>query len=260
MKAILYPRVSSKRQAEEGDSIEAQIERLKRYCDENNIEVIGIYTDAGKSASIADDKIDMGLKGHKFFSGFDLRKRPGFEKLMNGASKKKFDAVVFYKWDRFSRNPIFCGLARIFFERFGVELIPTDDSTDSLMIEIKSLLSAEEVKKSVERVRLVRLERFNKGIMVGRAPVGYKFNKRKKIVEIDPNKSEMIKMIFELTSIGEDYRSICSGCGIQPAQYYNIVRNKTYCGYVSFEGETKKGIHEPIISEKLFNEANAIFK
>ena len=59
MKVIHLPRVSSKKQAEQGDSVDTQILRLENHSKLNNDEIVGVYTDAGKSASISEDKIDL---------------------------------------------------------------------------------------------------------------------------------------------------------------------------------------------------------
>jgi len=48
-----YARVSTKRQEIKGYSLEAQEEQIKNYCDQNNIELLGFYSEAesGKSST-----------------------------------------------------------------------------------------------------------------------------------------------------------------------------------------------------------------
>jgi len=256
MRVIHYPRVSSSRQAKEGDSIEAQENNLKRHSEENNDEVVGIYTDAGKSASISDDKMDIEFKDNKLIVKIDLKKRCGLTKAIREIKYDKWDGIKFVKWDRFSRNNIVSKILQIYFARYNKKLIPTDDSTDPLMIEIKGVLSEEEIRKMKERVRKSRLLRFEKGIMVARPPYGYKLNKRKKIMEIDNKKGAIVKEIFKMTLEGLGYKKICEKFKLNSQSYYNIIRNKVYAGFVSFEGKEKRGVHEPIVSEEDFLKVN----
>lgn len=248
MRVILYPRVSSKKQAQEGDSIDAQIMRLTEYCNEHKYEIVDVYTDSGKSASINEDKIDIKLLSDFFQSRFSLNKRPAFERLLREAKVGKFDGIVFYKWDRFSRSPIFSALARIYFERHNIKLIPTDDATDSLLIQIKELLGNEEMKVKNERVRLSRLKRFEKGMMVARPPFGYRINKKTKIMEIKTKEAKVVKEIYKMSKEGKSIVEIAKNLNMGYQSVKNILNNKVYLGYISFEGQEKKGIHVPIIN------------
>ena len=50
-KVAIYVRVSTKEQAEEGYSIDEQLERLRKYCDARDWIVANEYVDAGYSGS-----------------------------------------------------------------------------------------------------------------------------------------------------------------------------------------------------------------
>lgn len=244
-------------QVKEGDSIEAQEKRLRQFCEEKGYTIIGVYKDAGKSASISDDKIDIKIKDGRFLIGIGLNKRPAFRKLLEEANSGKFDAIVFFKWDRFSRDMIFSKISQIYFQRHGIELIPSDDAIDPLMVEIKSALSEEEIRKMKERVRLTRLKRFDDGIMTGRAPYGYRFDRKNKRMVIDKRKADIVKDVFDMAYRGIKYKHICEKHKLDVRQYYNIIRNKVYIGLITFEGHIRKGIHKPIISEDVFNSLNS---
>ncbi|MBL7682918.1 MAG: recombinase family protein [Flavipsychrobacter sp.] len=84
-KAILYIRVSTDEQAEKGYSLKHQEERLRTYCDQQNIIIAGIYKDDHSAKSF---------------------ERPEFQKLLSNLKKNKGFAnlLLFTKWDRFSRN------------------------------------------------------------------------------------------------------------------------------------------------------------
>jgi len=82
--AGLYIRVSSKRQAEEGYSLDAQERNLKDYCRMMEWNVAGIYADEG----ISGKKID----------------RPSLQRLLTDAKEGKINKIVTLKLDRISRN------------------------------------------------------------------------------------------------------------------------------------------------------------
>ena len=83
--AVLYIRVSTEEQADKGYSQRDQDERLRRYCDNQQIHV---------SMVIFEDH------SAKTF------KRPEWQRLLVELKKRKTrpDYVLFTKWDRFSRN------------------------------------------------------------------------------------------------------------------------------------------------------------
>src|SRR3990172_48869 len=84
MKVALYSRVSTGEQAEEGGSIDAQREALKKYAAIKGWEVFHEYVDAGQSGGTDD--------------------RPAFKLLMQDAREKRFDVIAVCKMDRFFRN------------------------------------------------------------------------------------------------------------------------------------------------------------
>lgn len=84
MKTAIYVRVSTNEQAEEGYSIDEQIDKLKKFCEVKDWHVMGVYKDPGFTGSNID--------------------RPGLKKLIRDVEKKKVDTVVVYKLDRLSRS------------------------------------------------------------------------------------------------------------------------------------------------------------
>ncbi len=76
-KAALYIRVSTTDQALHGYSLSAQEELLRRYADEHDMQVVGVYADEG-------------ISGHVL-----LEKRPAIMRLLSDAEKGKFAVVLF---------------------------------------------------------------------------------------------------------------------------------------------------------------------
>lgn len=77
-----YARVSHEEQKKYGYSIEAQVDKIKKFCELKNYQLVDIYIDEGFTAS--------------------NMKRPRLMDLLNNLDK--IDAIVFTRLDRFSRN------------------------------------------------------------------------------------------------------------------------------------------------------------
>lgn len=84
MRAALYIRVSTQEQADEGFSIRAQQTRLIAYCEAQDWEVYEVYIDDGYSAKDTD--------------------RPALQRMLADAEERRFDVVLVFKQDRFSRS------------------------------------------------------------------------------------------------------------------------------------------------------------
>lgn len=85
-RAILYIRVSTDEQADKGYSLAHQEERLRKYCELQNIDVVNLYREDHSAKSFI---------------------RPEFEKMLSFVRKhkNKTDLLLFTKWDRFQEMP-----------------------------------------------------------------------------------------------------------------------------------------------------------
>src|SRR5438128_5089991 len=85
MKAVIYLRVSTKEQAEEGYSIPAQAEACRRFLADRGWELADEYVDRGESARSAD--------------------RPQFQAMLAGLTgDRSIEHLVVHKLDRLARN------------------------------------------------------------------------------------------------------------------------------------------------------------
>ena len=87
MKTVVYCRVSSELQRDEGYSLQNQRDRLLSYCS---------YNELGTPIIISDEGI----------SGKTQRLRPGFQTLLSMIEKKEVDAIVVYSLSRLGRNTV----------------------------------------------------------------------------------------------------------------------------------------------------------
>ena len=84
-KCVLYPRVSTEMQVD-GYSLEGQKNSLRRFADREEMKIVGIYEDAGKS-------------------GKSIEGRPAFKKMLSDIKNGlEIDYILVYKLSRFGRN------------------------------------------------------------------------------------------------------------------------------------------------------------
>lgn len=84
MRAALYCRVSSDKQAKEGDSIPAQLDALNKYANERKYEIIGTF-------------VDDGVSGTKY-------DRDEFQSLLHLVENDEVDIILVTRMDRLHRS------------------------------------------------------------------------------------------------------------------------------------------------------------
>lgn len=256
-KVAIYVRVSTTSQAEEGYSIEEQIDKLESYCKIKDWTVYKVYTDGG-------------------FSGSNTE-RPALEKLIKDANKKKFDTVLVYKLDRLSRSQkdtLF--LIEDVFIKNGIEFLSLQENFDTstpfgkAMIGLLSVFAQLEREQIKERMQLGKLGRAKSGksMMWAITSYGYEYHKDTGTVTINPAQAVAVKFIFEsylggrsITKLRDDLNEKFPK---EIAWNYRAVRtildNPVYCGYNQYKGEIYKGNHEPIISKEDYDKTQAELK
>jgi site-specific DNA recombinase len=260
-KAIIYIRVSTDEQADKGYSLRHQEEFLKKHCEFNNIQVLEII------------KEDYSAKTFN---------RPAFTQLLTKLKSRKLraDFLVFTKWDRFSRNASDAYAMISTLNRLGIEPQAVEQPLDLNIPENKIMLafylSAPEVendRRSLNTIAGMRRAK-KEGRWVSSAPRGYenKYDTHNKKI-ITPNKdAPIIKWAFEQLSSAkfgvEEVRKRCieKGFTFNRGSFHEIFKNPIYCGriiipcYKNEEEQIVKGIHEPIISEALYDKVQTALK
>ncbi|MCC9983335.1 recombinase family protein, partial [Streptococcus agalactiae] len=167
-KVAIYVRVSTTMQAEEGYSIDEQIDKLTSYCKIKDWTVYDIYKDGG-------------------FSGGNIE-RPAMERLISDAERKKFDTVLVYKLDRLSRSQkdtLF--LIEEVFGKNDISFLSLNESFDTstafgkAMIGILSVFAQLEREQIKERMLLGKIGRAKTGkaMMFSKVSFGYTYDKLK---------------------------------------------------------------------------------
>lgn len=219
-----YARVSTEEQKKFGYSIEAQIDKIKSYCELKEYELVDIFIDEGFSAS--------------------NMKRPRLTDLLN--SLDKIDAVVFTKLDRLSRSVYEANKMLDILSRKGVSMISIDEDdinvtdADSLFLfQLKASLAEREIKKTSERIRTVFDYKVKNGqIISGNLPYGYISSviDNKKVAVFDPDTKHIVEEVFSYFekhhSIRETLLYINSKYEINRSysSYKRLLKNEYYYG------------------------------
>ena len=167
-----YVRVSHDEQKKYGYSVQAQIERIIRYAEENKFQLVEIYVDEGYTAT--------------------KMKRPDLLRMLDNLDT--FDVLVFTRLDRFSRNVLQANnMVKTMNEyNVGIKSIEEDDIDTSTAdgkfnFDLRVSLAEREAKKTSERIKSVFEFKIKNGQPVsGNQPFGYK-------IETKDNKKTIIK-------------------------------------------------------------------
>lgn len=194
-KAVGYVRVSTSEQVLEGISLDNQKAKIKGYCDLNDLELLEIIEDAGKS-------------------GKNLS-RDGIDTILWKIKKKEIDAVVVYKLDRLSRNVIDTLTLIETIEKAGItfhslnEKIDTSTAMGRFFLNITASLAQMERDLISERTKDALQMKIANNERAGQVPFGWRLAKDGNTLIPHEGEQEVIKAITRLRSQGLSYRAIC---------------------------------------------------
>ncbi len=241
----------------EFSSCESQEEKIRSFVNsQNNWRVFKVYSDAG-------------------YSGATLN-RPNIQQLLSDLKKEKIDVVLVYKIDRLTRSPKDFYQLIEFFEQSKIDFISITERFDTstpagrLLRNIMFTFAQFERELTSERTRDKMLERAKKGLCSGGfTPYGYTRQNKKLVPQ--KKEAEIIKSIFEkyleTQSLSAVYKFLKekgiksrNGNIFSKTNIAYSLRNVVYMGKIKHNKEIYQGIHEPIISEEIFNLAQKIHK
>jgi site-specific DNA recombinase len=117
----------------------------------------------------------------------------------------------------------------------------------------------EEVKKEMR-------EKAERGIYPSRPPIGYRNNKAEHTIEVDPEKAQLARRMFELYATGKYSLSqlrlaIKSEFSVTMAKGYldRLLKNPFYAGSFIWDGKTYIGTQTPLVDRSLFEQVQSVF-
>ena len=264
-RCLVYLRVSSKEQAEEGYSIAAQRESCLRLIQERGWTFVDEYVDAGESARTAD--------------------RPAFQAMLTRLSEEQsVRGLVVHKLDRLARNLEDHVTVRARLRTLGVELVSVteslEESASGVLVEgiLASIAEFYSANLSQE-IRKGQRQKLKQGGWLGTAPIGYRNvrtqtdgRRGEAVIVVDEEQAPMVQQAFELYATGEwplnrlyeemEQRGLRSRRGkmLSRSKLALMLKNRAYLGKVVWSSVEYEGAHEPLISQELFDRVQEIFR
>lgn len=266
---VAYRRVSTDKQAEEGYGLDVQRNDILRYCEYHRLHSCVLFTDDGVTGTTMD--------------------RPGLNRFIelvkdfnSGHSKLKVNSFIVPRIDRLSRSLLgtlqfiqdyiveskdsknstvnnnsydinFISIAEPFIS------VDRNNPTSKLMLVLFAGLAEYDRDQIVFKMQRGREERIKSGKPMGggKLPYGYRYDKASGSYVAVPEEKQKVQEIFRLY-VEEKMppAKIADLLGFKGERIVvQILKRRTSLGYLSFKGKEYAGNHEPLISEKIFNEA-----
>lgn len=262
LKVAAYCRVSTDKE-DQANSLASQIKYFTEYIStRSDWQMCEVYYDEG-------------------ISGTSIKKRAGFNRMIQDASNGKMDLILTKEVSRFARNTVDTLSYTRKLKEMGIGVlfmtdnIDTRDSDGELRLSIMASIAQEESRKTSERVKWGQKRRMEQGIVFGRDMLGY-FVKNGKLI-INPAEIEVVKLIYHKFLVeGKGTHTIARElreAGIKPKRtnewantiILRVLRNEKYVGdlcqkktytpdYLSHSKKYNRG-HEEMIYIKDHHEA-----
>ena len=270
LRACVYLRVSTGRQAESDLSIPDQRKQTTQYCAAKSWPLVAEFVEPGASAT--DDA------------------RPEFQRMIERAldDDHPFDVVVVHSFSRFFRDSFSLEMYVRKLAKAGVRLFSItqelgDDPAQIMMRQVIALFDEYQSRENSKHVLRAMKENSRQGFYNGaRLPLGYKTeicdrrgDRIKKRLAEDPVESETVRLMFRLYRFGDGtsgplgvkavacwlnergYRTRL-GARFGVATVHGILTNRVYIGeWVFNRREAKSGLNKPA-SEHIRIEVPAI--
>ena len=252
LRAVLYARVSTEEQAEEGYSLAAQLDVMRAYCDVQDMDIVEEIQDDG-------------------YSGTNTR-RPGYQRLFDPEFRKQWDVLVVMKMDRIHRN------SRNFMDMMDLlkkghqQFVSTYDRIDTstaigrFTMDMIQRIAQLESEQTGERTYMGMREKAEEGagILGFNAPFGYAFD-GKGSLELVEDEADTVRDIYrmyiddgmtmDIIAYNLNSRGTLTRKG-NPWNKFNlrtVLHNPIYAGYLHWEEIVWKGDFPNIIEPEYFN-------
>src|SRR3989338_2560803 len=256
-KFFLYARKSTDVEDKQVLSIDAQLTELRSFAREQNLEVVEEFIEK-QSAKIPG--------------------RPIFGQMLKRIERGEVSGIVSWHPDRLARNSVDGGqivyfldigkIASLKFPSHWFENTPQGKFSLSMAF-VQSKYYVDSLSENTKRGLR---QKVRMGIFPSQAPLGYLNDSRTKTIVVEKKKSKIVRLAFEKYAKGksrlEDISNFLAKSGvttrtgkrISKTKASFILSNSFYIGLFKYGGEIHEGKHEPIISKKLFDEAQEMLK
>ena len=247
---FLYARKSTDEDDRQIMSIDSQLHELREFAQREGLTVVEEFVEAKTAKQPG---------------------RPVFDLMMEQVEAGKADGLLAWHPDRLARNSVDGGRIIYLLDRATLTDLrfPTyryeNTAQGKFMLSIAFGQSKYYVDSLSENVKRGFREKLRRGGLPGLAPIGYLNDKNNLTVVVDPERSLLIKKLFEVYATGEytleELQREAGRWGLlskrgKPVRknvLAQILINPFYYGIVRFKGEHYEGCHPPLISKELFD-------
>lgn len=245
-----YVRVSTDKQAEEGFGIDIQIDHIMRYCQFHDISNNYFFIDDG-------------------YTGVNMN-RPALQVLLGYVKRQKVKGVIVMRLDRLGRSlkdilimiddwfkPNNCGFISC------AENIETSTPMGQVVLAVLGSFAQFDHDNIIIKLNEGKIHRLESGKWKGggNTPFGYTYNPKDDILKINPEEAEIVRKAYDMfANLDIPPKKIAKTLGISTEQKVRqMLKRRTYLGYIIYNGIEYKGLHEPIITEELYEKAQKRF-
>jgi DNA invertase Pin-like site-specific DNA recombinase len=249
-KAVIYARFSAGGN-QTNKSIDGQLKVCRDFATREGFHIVHEYVD---------EKI----------SGKDAEKRRAFQNMIDDSARRRWEYVIVYQLDRFSRNKYDNAIYKERLQRNGVKVISarenvnTEDASgilmESLLEGMASYYSAE-LSQKIRRGLDVNASKF---LFYGSHP-GFGFKVADKKIVVDEANAVYVPRIYEKYANGETMQEIIEymnslglktsrGMPFSRTSLATILRNKRYCGIYSYKGVDTPDVLPRLVPQTLFDQ------
>ena len=192
VRAALYSRVST---ANHGQDPEMQLRELREYCQRRGWGIVKEY-------------VDVGISGAR-------EKRPELDRLLADAHRRRLDAVVVWRFDRFAHSVSHLLRALETFRALGIEFVSLSEQVDTSTPTGKMVFTVLGAVAELERSLIV--ERVRAGLRNARAK-GKRLGRPRMVVDVDK--------VARLRAQGASFRTIGATLGLSTGTVFS--RNRSH--------------------------------
>lgn len=245
MECVAYLRVSTEKQAEEGNGLDSQKRDIQIFASKNDMLISEWYIDDGYTGANMD--------------------RPALQRLINDCYAKKVKNVIAFKLDRLSRSMVdgIYIIEKIFMpNNVNFQCVHDSISYDSPMeqayTQMMAVFAQLDKNTMLLRMRGGMLERVKQGYWMGggNLPYCYSYSKEKGILIPIPERKVKANEALDLYLQGYSDEKIQHLLGFKTEKTVtNILTSVVNIGKIPYKDNVYQGLHEPIFDLNKFEMA-----
>jgi DNA invertase Pin-like site-specific DNA recombinase len=263
-------RISALMGRKQGDDLLSDViqrDKIRAWCELNDIELVGFYEDVDRS----------GRRGSK---------RPEFDRLLADGRTGRFDIAVVYKFDRFARSVIDAAHAIEELDAHDVGFVSATEQIDTrtaagrMLVTILFAVAEMQSERISEDWRNAHEQRRKRGeVHVATGLFGFDTSRvladgsrvhAARIAAVDEDEAPAVRLAFEMADQrqgpsairdrlhSEGFRPPRGGEWFAASTLSQMLRNPAYAGMLRLpDGELVRAAHDPIVSLDLWERVQA---